>query len=156
MSISEMISHDVTLPAQVLMRSAVYSRRWTLMPELSPSAASVRTKQRHHADGGPTWCRDLQAGSGLLGLVGRLVRASAFLGREVVVVRHAPVDVGVEVPANGALGKLPLRLDDLHEQRVVLPLRHDVVEDLELLAQDGIRRLVELDLVLGLQLDVVA
>ena len=58
-SISEMISHEVTLPAHVLMRSAVCSRRWTFMPEAAPDAVSVQVKQRHHAADEPAWCREL-------------------------------------------------------------------------------------------------
>src|SRR5207247_10888504 len=71
------------------------------------------------------------------------VLASGFLcGRfraEVIVVRHAPVHVGVEVPTHRAFGEFLLRFDDLDEQRVVLPLRHHVVEDFELFLQDRIR-----------------
>src|SRR2546426_9790260 len=41
------------------------------------------------------------------------------LGGEVVVVGHAPADVGVEVPLYRALGEGLLGLDDLLEHRVV-------------------------------------
>src|SRR5215813_11457346 len=81
---------------------------------------------------------------------------SGRLRCEVVVVGHAAGDVGVEVPLDRACRESLLRLDDLLKQRVVggLLVGHLIV-DLELLLQHGIRRLVEADLVLRLQLDVV-
>ncbi len=47
-------------------------------------------------------------------------------------------------------------MDDLFEQRVVRRLLgHDLVVELKLLLENGVRRLVELDVVLGLQLHIV-
>src|SRR5437762_8280361 len=75
---------------------------------------------------------------------------------EVVLVGHAPANVGVEVPLHRALGERLLRLGDLLEQRVVRRLLvGDLVIDLELLLEHVVRCLVDPDLVLGLQLDVV-
>src|SRR5262245_55500581 len=113
-----------------------WSRRWALM------ALKKRPAIRLAPDG---W----RGGRGSPRTLARL------LG-EVVVVRHAPADVGVEVPLHRALGELLLRLDDLLEQRVVGGLlRRDLVVDLELLLEDRVRGLVEPDLVLALELDVV-
>src|SRR5258706_13295928 len=85
-------------------------------------------------------------GLGRLGLGGR----RGLLGAEVVVIGHAPIHIRVEVPANGALGEYLLRGEDLDEERVVLALVDDGIEDFELLAQDRVRRLVALQLFLGL------
>ncbi len=75
---------------------------------------------------------------------------------EVVVEGHAAIDDRVLLPARRTLGERDLGLHDLLEQRVFRGLLlHDLVVDLKLLAQDGVRCLVELDVVLGLQLDVV-
>src|SRR5712664_2335528 len=75
---------------------------------------------------------------------------------EVVVERHLAVDDGVLFPLRRPAGKRDLRFDDFLEQRICRRvLLHDVIEDLKLPFEDCIRRLVELHLVLGLQLDVV-
>src|SRR5258706_4804439 len=91
-------------------------------------------------------------GLGRLGLGGRpgLCGRLGVLGAEVGVVGHAPIHIRVEVPANGALGEYLLRGEDLDEERVVLALVDDGIEDFELLAQDRVRRLVALQLFLGL------
>src|SRR6266513_5495666 len=75
---------------------------------------------------------------------------------EVVVIGHAPVDVGIEVPAHCALGVFALRRDNFLPHRVLRRLLGvHLIEHLKLLLQYRVRRLVELHLVLGLQLDVV-
>src|SRR6185369_9952852 len=79
-------------------------------------------------------------------------RYSGFFARsrlaEVVVVGHAPADVGVEVPLHHALGELLLRLLDLAEQRVVGALLRRRVVGFELAREDRVGRLVEAHLVL--------
>src|SRR5260221_13340945 len=95
------------------------------------SAFSESSMKKHHP-GDAGWCPLERAASGLLGLAlgGRCGR---FL--EVVVVRHAAIHLVIEVPADRAFGEYLLRGDDLVEDRVVLPLLVDRVDDVELLAQ---------------------
>src|SRR5215510_4327252 len=90
--------------------------------------------------------------SGLLVLSGLLVARAL---PEVMIVGHAAADVGIEIPFHGALGKALLRGLDLLPKRVVLPLRGRLVIDHELALQHRVGRLVELDVVLRLQLDVI-
>ena len=94
---------------------------------------------------GRSWCKTSQS-----------FFAGAFLAAEIMVIGHSPVDVGIHVPGHRALGERDLRFDDLLEQWVIRRLlRHDLVINFELPFQDRVRGLVELDLVLGLQLNVV-
>src|SRR5437773_2817012 len=116
------------------------------------TGAPRRPATRQKPDGWPASARSRALA--LLGRCGGWLRGR--LRPEVVVVRHAAADVGVEVPLHRALGEGLLRLYDLLEDRVVgrLLVRHRVV-DLELLLKNRVRRLVEAHLVLRLQLDVV-
>src|SRR5947209_4041779 len=99
-------------------------RRWGYGPGccLAPRVPGVRGEEKKPPSGGPGWCVLLaHSRSGLLRF--------GFLLAEIIVVRHAPAHIRVEVPAHGALGEGLLRRDDLDEQRVVLPLVHDRIED---------------------------
>ena len=83
---------------------------------------------------------------------------SAFLltTREVMVVGHASVIVGVHVPSQRALRECALRFFNLLEERVGFRFfSDDFIPHLKLLLQDGVRCLVELHTVFLLQLDVV-
>src|SRR5690606_4675414 len=78
------------------------------------------------------------------------------LAREVVVERHPEIDRRIVVPASRARREGALRFQHLLEERVLgRALLDHLVPDLQLLLQDGVRRLVELDVVVLLQLDVV-
>src|SRR6266849_2109404 len=75
---------------------------------------------------------------------------------EVVIERHLAVYDGVLFPLRRPPGKRDLRFDDFLEQRIFRRFfLDDLVINLELRLENGVRRLVELHLVLGLQLDVV-
>src|SRR5262249_28267050 len=142
------ISQAVALPIQVLRRSIEYSKFWTLMGRDRSAKKVVSTY--YMAPPGP-WAGRCRA---------RSVPASDLLGRgvgaEIMVVRHAAADYSILLPLRRASRKRDLRLQDLLEQRVLSRLLlHHLVVDLELLLEDGVGRLVEFDVVLGLQLDIV-
>src|SRR3970282_80067 len=138
-------------PIQVLslsMKSRIFcmcaSLDWCRIPEdyfpISPQPACKKNtiRGRRMVSSLPV----TRCSSGLLLLRRRL------LGREVMVVRHARADLGVEEPAHRARGELLLRLLDLAEDRVVLPLVGGLVVDDELAGQYRVRRLVEPDALL--------
>src|SRR5882672_5937583 len=74
---------------------------------------------------------------------------------EVMVVSHAPANVGIEIPANSARRERFLRIRNFIEQRIVFPLRGGLIVCRELPLQYRIRRLVELDALLLLHFHIV-
>src|SRR6266702_7438148 len=139
------MNHEKTCPTQVLTLSTK-SNSFCMTDDLRRyGGRSLFFRFCHIPDGDPKktpsevggWC------------FRRAVRRQAFLARrllaEVIIIRHDPADVGIEVPAHGALGILALRFDDFLPQRVLGRLLGvDLVEDLELLLQDRVGGLVEL------------
>src|SRR5262249_3196327 len=130
---------------QVLMPSMIWRKRWTGMrgdffAMLEARQSTIRSPSR-------MMLYQFSIASGPKRLCVR---------SEVAVERHAPVDNRVLFPARDTFRVVVLRQHDLLEDRAFLCLLlDDVVVKLKLLGQDRVRRLVELHVVLGLQLDVV-
>src|SRR5690349_4684874 len=78
------------------------------------------------------------------------------VGSEIMIERHSPTYYRVLLPLRRPPCECKLRFNDLLEHRAFSRLLFgNLVEDLELASQNRIRRLVELDLILRLQIDIV-
>src|SRR5882672_3771750 len=144
--IRTIISHAVALPTQVLMPSIVCRKLWTLMGAIVRREGSIvqSTIRVARPNGALLFRAFSSAASDLLG------RA---VGAPIMVIRHLAAHHRVLLPLRRPLGERELRLQDFLEQRIFSRFLLDhLVVDLELLLENGVRRLVELDVVLGLQL----
>src|SRR5687767_4625496 len=120
--VSATMNHENAWPIQVLTRS-MNNSNFCMAEFYAVKKNTIRVRRMVSL---------VSSTSGLLRC--RLARGLA----EVVVVRHAAVDVGVEVPAHRARGELALRLLDLHPHRVVRALLGGCVIGGELLGEDRV------------------
>src|SRR5437868_791078 len=98
------MSQENIWPTQVLTLSTK-SRTFCIV-QVSSKKSTIRRRRMVPLD--------TVAASGLLGRGAR-----RLLGPEVVVIRHRPRNVGVQVPFHRALGERPLGIHDLLEERVL-------------------------------------
>src|SRR5438874_8152533 len=133
--ISTIISHAVALPTQVLMPSIVCRKLWTLMG-CDRSARGIDST-KHHPGRAPDGALLFRAfSSAASDLLGRAV------GAPIMVIGHLAAHHRVLLPLRRPLGECELRLQDFLEQRVFSRfLLDDLVVDLELLLENGVRRL---------------
>src|ERR1700694_2411141 len=144
-----MISQAAAFPHHVLISSTISRNFWTVIGRcrLIPGKNEMT---KHHPVAVPNGALPVQYAD----MPSGLLRGPFW--PEVVIERHLAVDDGVLFPLRRPPGKRDLRFDDFLEQRIVRRFfLDDLVVDLELRLENGVRRLVELHLVLGLQLDVV-